>query len=273
MIVAGAFGVFLFRDQLIGPRLSPFKDFTGDLIQRIEKRISAPPPLRSGEENPQALLTAAGIVRETNARRADAGLPALAENAQLRAAARAKLADMLAKQYFAHEAPDGTSVSHWADSAGYRYAVIGENLALGNFQNDAALVDAWMASEGHRANILSSSFTEIGAAAGQGMFEGKKVWLTVQEFGKPLAACREPDAQTRSAIETTRSELDTLKNELDRLRAEIKATPRNRSGEYRQKIETYNTLVLSYNSLLDELQRLVAEYNSQVETFNVCLQK
>src|SRR6185369_15716694 len=117
------------------------------------------------------------------------GLPALKENALLDKAAKKKLDDMFAQQYFEHINPQGKGPSDLAKSVGYDYIAIGENLALGNFKNDAELVQAWMDSPGHRANILNKQYTEIGVAVGQGTYEGKKTWLAVQEFGRPTSSC------------------------------------------------------------------------------------
>ena len=65
----------------------------------------------------------------------------------------------------------------------YPYLAAGENLALGDFKNANELVAAWMASPGHRANILNGVYRDIGVATGFDAFEGRKTIIVVQIFG------------------------------------------------------------------------------------------
>ncbi|MBI2506980.1 MAG: CAP domain-containing protein, partial [Candidatus Colwellbacteria bacterium] len=152
----------------------------------VEKKVSAPPPLRAEPKEelpttqPVSTLTRSGIILETNLQRQQNGSGFLAENSTLDATAAEKANDMCAKQYFAHVSPSGIGAAELADSFGYDYISIGENLALGPFASDAALVEAWMGSPGHRANILNSRFTEIGVGVTKCIFEGSSVWLAVQ---------------------------------------------------------------------------------------------
>ena len=68
--------------------------------------------------------------------------------------------------------------------AGYDFSSAGENLAV-NFSDSKDVIDAWMNSPEHRANILSNKFTEIGVATAMGTYEGSQVVFVVQEFGTP----------------------------------------------------------------------------------------
>jgi hypothetical protein len=183
--------------------------------------ISTPGPLRGSTDAPVRHLTAEGILRETNRHRAEANLPPLTLNAKLSSAAQAKVSDMFRQQYFEHVGPDGRGPSDWVEDAGYAYLAVGENLALGNFDNDAALVQAWMNSPGHRANILNTSFKEIGLAATAGTFEGSRTWLAVQEFGTPASACPTPTTTLRTQYEQKEAELENLQNEINATKAEI----------------------------------------------------
>jgi uncharacterized protein YkwD len=110
-----------------------------------------------------------------NKARAEAGLSALVRNPLLDAAASAKAADMVKRDYFSHDTPDGQSPWVWFTS--YAFAHAGENLARG-FRSPYAAHDALMASPTHRANLLSQLYTEVGIS-----FEGRTV---VQHFGRPL---------------------------------------------------------------------------------------
>lgn len=217
-------------------------------------------------------LTNAGIVTWTNSQREAQGLMPLHENAELRKAAEAKVDDMFAKQYFEHESPDGKTPADVIRKAGYAYIVVGENLALGNFKDDETLVQAWMDSPGHRANILNNKFQEIGTAAKKGMFEGKEVWLAVQEFGAPLSACPVVEAGLKGRIDSNRAQLATNQSELQRQKAALSANRFKSQEEYNAAVAKYNSLVEQTNSLATTTQNLVGGYNTAVNQFNQCLE-
>lgn len=249
-------------------------------------KISTPGPLRSDTEKPAQVLTVAGTLVETNRQRTQAGVPALTAKAKLAAAAQAKLADMFSKQYFEHIGPDGKGPAYWVEQAGYAYVAIGENLALGNFEGDAALVNAWMASPGHRANMLNKNFREIGIAVGQGTFEGETTWLAVQTFGTPTSVCPSPSTTLRQQFEQTKNlsaqieaELQKTKATLDQLIAEYeqakqegdKEKMRELEPQIKEHQETYNSFVAQYNTLNNELVDLANQINAQIDRYNSCL--
>lgn len=121
----------------------------------------------------------------SNKNRQNANLNTLTYNPKLEEAARLKAEDMMIKGYFAHVSPDGTTPWHWIKEAGYNYRYAGENLAI-NFSDSSDVTDAWMKSPSHRANILSSNFTEIGVATVKGFVAGRETVFVVEMFGKPL---------------------------------------------------------------------------------------
>lgn len=144
---------------------------------------SGPSPSEPGPAVPVA-IPIADVILETNNQRKANGLGPLVENSKLDAAADYKMRDMFARQYFDHYAPDQTSgVPELLGKFNYRYMTAGENLARGNFKNANELVSLWMASPGHRANILNSSFREIGVADGYDVFQGRWTIIAVQIFG------------------------------------------------------------------------------------------
>lgn len=118
------------------------------------------------------------LVRATlcllNAQRASAGLRALRLEPRLSRAARRHAADMARKRYFAHDSLDGSNFLDRIRRAGYlREAVswrAGENLAWGSGGRSTprSVTRAWMGSGGHRANILSSRFRDIGIGVARG---------------------------------------------------------------------------------------------------------
>ena len=118
------------------------------------------------------------IVVEMNRERASHGLRPLRVNDELSEAAVDRIDDMFTKHYFNHVSPDGIKPWTWADKRGYNYREFGENLAVG-YPTAAAVVDGWMHSPGHRANVLKPVFDEVGvavaAAAPERRFTGPTV--------------------------------------------------------------------------------------------------
>jgi uncharacterized protein YkwD len=144
------------------------------------------------------------VIRLTNEKRAEAGVLALTYNSSLEAAAKAKGEHMLANDYWAHVAPDGTEPWKFFVDAGYKYRYAGENLAR-DFSNPQSAVDAWMASPSHRDNLLSSKYNEIGVAVVEGDLGGVDATIIVQLFGKQLVDTipQTPIAQAQAATEVT----------------------------------------------------------------------
>jgi uncharacterized protein YkwD len=132
-------------------------------------------------------ITAEQVIEQTNQVRQGQGLPALKYNANLAQAAQAKGQDMLANQYWAHTSPAGKQPWSFMSAAGYRYQVAGENLAR-DFSNTADMIQAWLASPTHRANVLNNRYSEIGVAVLPGALGGYETTLVVQMFGSPKAA-------------------------------------------------------------------------------------
>ena len=172
------------RQQI--PELGPIS--LADSLSQLEdaREVLTANPLLGSMEAAGTTLTVAGVLTETNTHRATNDLPAFASNTTLNQAAQNKLDDMFQQQYFDHVSPDGFGPADVVDNVAYTYVRVGENLALGNFDGDAALVQAWMNSPGHRANILHTGFSELGVAVGEGIYQGEQTWLAVQTFAKPL---------------------------------------------------------------------------------------
>lgn len=101
------------------------------------------------------------VVRLVNIERSKHGLPALKENWELSRVARYKCTDMINKNYFSHTSPTYGSPFNMMESFGLRFSAAGENIAMGQ-RTPVEVVNAWMNSPGHRSNILSPNFTQIG---------------------------------------------------------------------------------------------------------------
>ncbi|MBM3268528.1 MAG: CAP domain-containing protein [Candidatus Sericytochromatia bacterium] len=101
------------------------------------------------------------VVDHTNRERARHGLRPLVASPALSTVAAARSADMVRRGYFDHTDPDGRSPFWHVSRAGINYSRAAENIAYGQ-RDAAAVVDAWMRSPGHRANILNPSLGTIG---------------------------------------------------------------------------------------------------------------
>ncbi len=244
------------------------------IIENIQKIVSTPGalrvPLNTSGNTSTATISAEDILSATNKARAENGnLAALIENQKLDASALIKLNDMFNKQYFEHVSPSGVGIKNLAAQVDYDYIVIGENLALGTFKTGAEIVDAWMNSPGHRANILNNRYSEIGIAVGKGVFDGNNVWMAVQHFGLPLSACPEVNQALKADIEVEQAKLGDLNQEISLLKAQIDQENHNGS-KYQEDVKNYNNLVSTYNSLLNQIKIKITEYNSEVAAFNTC---
>lgn len=216
-------------------------------------------------------ITSKGVAFETNQERAAAGLAALRYNDQLAASAKRKVDDMVALQYFEHRSPTGVSVSDLGDAVGYYYITIGENLAMGDFTSDADVVSAWMKSPGHKANMLSTKYTEIGVAARKATYQGELVWFVVQHFGTARDACPAVDESLKGSIERLRDQTDTLEQKIRDLKGELEEPDAPLDPGYDQAVDEYNAMVDRYNVLVKNTKTNVDAYNVQVRSFNKCL--
>jgi len=133
-----------------------------------------------------ANISPAEVIRLTNVQRTTNGLNPLTESTILDSAALAKGNDMLAKGYWAHFAPDGTTPWSFFLKFGYKYSYAGENLAR-DFQDAPSAVTAWMNSPSHRENILNPNYKDIGIGVVEGNLAGVDTTIIVQFFGAPLS--------------------------------------------------------------------------------------
>ena len=101
------------------------------------------------------------VVRLVNEIRQQHGLSALTENWELSRVARFKSQDMKDRAYFDHTSPTYGSPFQMMKDFGISYRTAGENIAMG-YRSPEAVVNGWMNSSGHRANILNANFKQIG---------------------------------------------------------------------------------------------------------------
>lgn len=132
-------------------------------------------------------ITAGDLNNLANAERIGAGLSPLSLNAQLNGAALNKANHMFANDYWAHIAPDGMTPWNFIDASGYVYLTAGENLAL-HYTTSDGVIKGWMASPTHQANVLHSSYTDVGYAVVNGVLLGNDTTLIVAMYGSQKTA-------------------------------------------------------------------------------------
>lgn len=154
-------------------------------------------------------ITVDQVVESTNAMRSNSGLGTLTYSSQLAQAAIAKAQNMFSEGYWAHTSPTGKEPWDFIKSTGYIYKIAGENLAR-DFDTTAPMIDAWMNSPTHRANIMNPRYQEIGIAVVDGQLHGVETTLVVQMFGTPDSQIAE---QQPSVVVPAQTIATTNKNE------------------------------------------------------------
>ena len=135
------------------------------------------------------------LLKETNDYRTRSNLSALHENAALDRAAQSKADSMIAKDYWSHVAPDGTTPWYYIQKAGYNYSVAGENLAYG-FATSEQVVTAWMNSAEHRDNVLGN-YQDVGFGFSNGdNYQHGKNTVVVAMYGLPSSQQPAPNQKS-----------------------------------------------------------------------------
>lgn len=140
------------------------------------------------------------LLNGTNAFRSQNGLAALSLNSQLNSSAQNKAQHMVNNNYWAHNAPDGTTPWYFFDQAGYNYSKAGENLAYG-FNTSQDAINGWIGSPGHRANMLGE-YADVGFGFVDGpSYQGGPNTVVVAHYGATTAPA--PPAPAPVAQATT----------------------------------------------------------------------
>lgn len=170
------------------------KDGLGDACDPVDDRddgSQAAPPVSgncalSAEE--QSMLNAVNAARAQARLCGSTSYPAtaaLAWSCELEATATGHSMDMANNNFFSHTGSDGSSVGTRATRAGYTWSAVGENIAAGvPLSSVSAVVEAWLTSPGHCANIMRSTYTEFGAAKFSNSSSTYNAYWT-QVFGRP----------------------------------------------------------------------------------------
>lgn len=127
------------------------------------------------------------LLSETNKQRLAENKSELRLNSQLSAAAQAKAQDMVNRNYWSHNTPDGSPPWVFISDSGYNYQKAGENLAYGFSESDD-VVAGWMNSPSHRQNILDNDYLDVGfgIVAGNDFNHNGPTTLVVAMYGRSV---------------------------------------------------------------------------------------
>ncbi len=214
------------------------------------------------------------ILKFTNLERENASLPVFSASSILNKIANIRVEDLFENQYFDHNSPTGKSASEVAKQVSYDYLLIGENLALGNFDGDRGIVMAWMDSSGHRQNILNYKFTELGVAYKRDIYKGENTIIAVQIFGLPLTKCSKPNEKVKDIVDNSAFLISQMQAEallmFNNLNT-IKGSPNLDLSYYNQKIQEYNYMVNKINNAIAVMKNMIELYNIEVSAYNNCI--
>lgn len=146
------------------------------------------------------------IINLTNEVRDKLNIKPLTENALLNEAAYAKANDMLYNQYFSHTNLNGKKLDYWLKQSNYEYSAAGENLAMG-FINAESVINGWMKSETHRANIIDPNFSDVGIGIVSGQYNNRDSVLIVQYFGLPKNSGESSVLEVENIIDNDKSKV------------------------------------------------------------------
>lgn len=159
-------------------------------------------------------MSTGALLANTNAERSANGLAPLTLNSKLNSSATAKANDMVNKDYWSHNSPDGKEPWVFFDAAGYSYQKAGENLAYG-FATSSDTVVGWMNSLSHRANILDSQYTEVGFGyinSNNYVNTGQET-IVVAHYAKPTASSSAPAPAPSQPAPTTKKSTPKVESE------------------------------------------------------------
>jgi uncharacterized protein YkwD len=147
--------------------------------------FSGTQPQQGGVLGQTSDLSNQALLSGTNKERTKNNLGELQLNSNLSKAASAKAADMVKKDYWSHNTPDGKTPWYFIESVGYEYINAGENLAYG-FKTNEGVINGWMNSQKHRDNVLGD-YKDVGFGyANSDNFQGGSYTVVVAMYGTNL---------------------------------------------------------------------------------------
>lgn len=160
----------------------------------------------------------------SNQQRQNVGLKPLMLNDKLTEAAKDKAGHMIVNNYWDHYSPSGISPWYFIENNGYKYQIVGENLAKG-YESSGEIVDGWMYSEDHRRNILNEAYEDVGYAVISGYLEDKYTTLVVAMYGAPLESNIIQKTIDSSVKISMLVENDNMQNNKERISSSSETNP------------------------------------------------
>ncbi len=146
-------------------------------------------------------ITSTQLLMDTNIQRAKDKESSLQLNNLLTEAAQGKADDMVTRNYWSHDTPDGRTPWSFISATGYQFASAGENLAFG-FNSSESIMNGWMNSPEHRINVLDDVFTQVGfGIAKSPNFQGHgPETIVVAEYAEPASMVTTATASGGSSL-------------------------------------------------------------------------
>lgn len=199
-LALGAY-VYVFHDGTPGPLVAPRYRTSHEIRQEPDELSEVRRAAASVEPEAQDIVVStqgvgnmpplpqlSEVVWYINEARLASGVAPVTEDNLLDKSAALKVADMVARNYWAHDPPNGSGPWATIKEVGYPYSYIGENLAYGHYGTtspEKAIVQSWLNSKGHRANMLEPRFKDIGIAIQKAAYYHghKDVYVIVTQYG------------------------------------------------------------------------------------------
>lgn len=164
-------------------------------------------------------IISSNMINLINKSRVEAGVEPLQENSYLAESATVKGDDMISRDYFSHDSPEGKRPWQWINRGEYDYVYAGENLAM-DFISAEVVHSAFLKSPSHRKNILNPKYQNIGIAVVSGEMNGRPTILLVEFFGTQrrdlnTLASASPTPEPTEIIEESAEPIPTEIVELD----------------------------------------------------------
>ncbi|MCG8485561.1 MAG: CAP domain-containing protein, partial [Clostridia bacterium] len=149
-------------NNLVAPLNNATREQAICFVERVRAKLSEQPSETNEPPSTDEIAQfEQEVVRLVNVERINADLEPLNHNVDLSSVARTKSQDMVDNSYFSHTSPTYGSPFDMMKSFGINYSYAGENIAMGQATPEA-VVKSWMNSDGHKRNILSANFTDLG---------------------------------------------------------------------------------------------------------------
>jgi uncharacterized protein YkwD len=211
------------------------------------------------------------ILKLVNQAREESGAEPLAYNEKLALSALDKAQHMKENEYFDHVSPQGLQPWYFAQKRNYEYKNFGENLAEGFFFAES-VHEGWMNSDGHRENILSRKFQEIGVGILDFTENGQKSYLIVQHFGSQLTpedlvvktVCDKQSKENCEEAEEEEEKMDDLIEEQEDIIKEAKER-----GVNKKEIDRLEENLEDLEEADDELEDYLDECEKFIEKCDV----